>query len=543
MSIYPNQQIKSLRKSGDIEKAYQLGHELLQQYPNDRYVKEEFGWVLYDKVKQIVANTNSHLNDEIRNLLGVYSKLELNRPDLLFSLLISCVLRLQDLPFFFPKFLTWAGIQSFRKEDLQRSKPDDQGNTFPSMIEKLANKVGKQVISDWKQYDSSVHNFTLTLIDLAIRNEQVKDVLWLRYRKGQILCELGHHDLAREELLFVLKKKQREFWAWHAFANNERVRSSSTALDLCIKAYLVAEDKKFVVGVLEDIVKLTIDSDESALAEWSLDKYISIRESQNWSIPEPIKSHLSSDWYLSADALEDPNQVLAKHAKSAESILFDEKSWQDANFVEFFETKREKKFAKLICQTSNHGLIEVSVPVKRFSDMIKLKKGSAIQVVIEPTESRYEILALKTRENGKLFDCLEKVEGILDHQNTSKRLASIYLSATGFCLLNYDKFKEVSKWEIGTPVILMCTQQDGKYRAYNAQKGIFRESQWISKKTGILQIHERGFGFVGDSFVPPSLVKKHLDGVEVTVVALRKPKKRNEPKVLGWQAVTLNDAC
>ena len=530
-----------LRKSGQIEKAYKRGKELLRQYPNDKYIKSEFGWVLHAKIKRIIDKAISDgAQGQIRGLFHEYGKLRLDRPDLLFSVITSALLKLPNLPLFFPKFLCWAGMQSFRSEDYQIEKGTKEEETYPSLIERLAGKVGKLVVEHWEEYEHSVLNFALALIDAALNKSQVQEPLWLRYRKGQLLCKMGKQDLAHEHLQYVAKKKQGEFWAWHALADCERTSSPVTALNLCCKAYLVARDKKFVGGVLDDIAQLALEEKNTELAKWAIDRHVRIRQENDWPLPEYITTWTKSDWYVTSEVLKNPEQILKRHAEGVESFLFSEYDWCEANLLEKFTSKRDTQLLKIACKVNNGTSVEV-VPAKRFPDFANLKRGTPISVAVESSEERNQIISLKTREDGKPFDCLPEKHGVLDHHNESKSLASIYFTPHEFCTLPYSNFGKVRTWKPGSSVALRCIQEKNRYQAYEAGQVPFQESVWTCRKTDTLRVHEKGFGFVDDIFVPPNLVKDIENGTRVTVVALKKSKK-NDPKTLSWVAVSMEEA-
>ncbi len=53
MAEHPSQQVTQLRKSGDLQKAWNIGCAALQQNPNDTYLKGAFFWVCYDYLKAV----------------------------------------------------------------------------------------------------------------------------------------------------------------------------------------------------------------------------------------------------------------------------------------------------------------------------------------------------------------------------------------------------------------------------------------------------------------------------------------------------------
>jgi len=105
--------VKEKRQAGDLSAALALGRELLKEHPEDRFLKNEIGWVLYQKLKDCVQNArafpdqtdNQAVGQQIRNYLGEYSRLNLDRPDLLFSLLTSWAFKAPGTKVFFQVML------------------------------------------------------------------------------------------------------------------------------------------------------------------------------------------------------------------------------------------------------------------------------------------------------------------------------------------------------------------------------------------------------------------------------------------------------
>ncbi|NJL11087.1 MAG: hypothetical protein HC908_15480 [Calothrix sp. SM1_7_51] len=175
-------EITALRKEGRLEEAYTKGYELLKSSPEDKYLANSIGWVLYEKVKKLVTeakesqSANEGSSNSLRKILREYAKLDAARPDLLFSLLLSQVLQFPSELKFLPKFVMWAGVNSFREEDFQTQTGNDD-RVFESLVEKVARITGKisrdlnlQDYSDFRE----VQNFAITLMDFAFENANVQ---------------------------------------------------------------------------------------------------------------------------------------------------------------------------------------------------------------------------------------------------------------------------------------------------------------------------------------------------------------------------------
>jgi hypothetical protein len=178
----PAQEITDLRKEGRLEEAYTRGYELLRSNPEDKYLKSAIGWVLYEKVKGLVneakesQSANEGSSDNLREILREYARLHVTRPDLLFSRLLSQVLQFPNKLNFLPLFMMWAGVNSFRAEDLQTQTGNDN-RVYESLVEKAARTTGK-ISRDLSLQDyidlEIVQNFAIALINFALEKAQVQ---------------------------------------------------------------------------------------------------------------------------------------------------------------------------------------------------------------------------------------------------------------------------------------------------------------------------------------------------------------------------------
>ena len=82
-------EITRLRKSGQVEEAYQLGKQLLHQNESDPYVRMAYAWVLWQKVKELPIDSSSL--PELSGFLAELVQLQLEDND--YSALLFDTLR------------------------------------------------------------------------------------------------------------------------------------------------------------------------------------------------------------------------------------------------------------------------------------------------------------------------------------------------------------------------------------------------------------------------------------------------------------------
>lgn len=463
MSLH--QEITNLRKSGKLNEAYTRGQELLGEYPNDNYIKNSFGWVLYEKLKESVEEANQSQSahkynsaSKLREILVEYYKLNLSRPDLLFSLLLSQTLRFSGDLKFLPKFMVWAGTDSFRQEDLETSTSNN-GQVFESLVEKVAREVGKisseLTIEDYSDV-RELQNFAVTFIDYALERAIVKKPEWLIYRKALLLKNLGKPDEAQSLLIHFVKQKRGDFWAWHALAKVIENSDPAVALALCSKAYLTCKDLNFGVSLFEDLSRLAASQDEKQLAKWSAEQAFTIRNNNGWKIPQSLRNLLSTSWYSHNESVPNPQDKLLRIAASAEKIIWASCPKYNANYLGTFLTKNEKKMVKFGL-LSNGESEELVSPERGLLNSLSLTFGEPVTVTVDESTERPTVVVVEKRESGKVFDSMlcktgrvhlkQGGFGFLDDIYIPHDLASKLNDGELVCLAVVKKFdKKKNRW-------------------------------------------------------------------------------------------------
>lgn len=449
------EEITNLRKSGRIDAAYSRGYELLKQHPNDKGVANSVGWVLYDKVKKLVeaANQQSQSIDteasvsQLREILAEYYQLKLTRPDLLFSLLLSQILRFPKQIKFLPKFIKWAGIDSFRAEDCQVSTAND-GKVFDSLLEKTARDVGKiaceLTVEDYPDV-RELQNFAIKLIDAALDRAKVQKPEWLNYRKALLLSRLGRSAEAQKLLVSFVKQKRSDYWAWHELAKVVETSDPQLALALCAKACLTCRDENFGVSVFEDLSRLAANKGQWKVAKWAADRAFGIRNHNGWKIPQSLHNLLTASWYDRAENLSNAEKVLENIAADAEKVI-----WQNcprfyANYLDKFSAKTGKIMVKFALNSSHSGAEEVVSPERGMLKNLNLRVGEPVTVTVDKNGDRLTVVVVEKRESGKLFDSMSCKKGRFRlHQNGFGFVEDVYVPHELACQLQNEQTVNVA---------------------------------------------------------------------------------------------------
>lgn len=413
------EEIKNLRKAGRIDEAYSRGYELLKQHPNDKLLANSVGWVLYDKVKKMVevANQSQSIDTEasvsqLREILAEYYKLKLTRPDLFFSLLLSQTLRFPKQIKFLPKFIKWAGIESFRAEDFQVSTAND-GKVFDSLVEKIAREVGKiaceLTVQDYPDV-RELQNFAIKLIDVALDRGKVQKPEWLNYRKALLLNLLGRSLEAQKLLVSFVKQKRSDYWAWHALAKVVETSDPQLALALCAKACLTCRDENFGVSVFEDLSRIAANRNQGKVAKWAADRAFAVRNNNGWKVPQSLRNLLTASWYAGTGNLSNAEEVLENIAADAEKVIWQNCPRFHANYLGNFTAKSGKTML-ILGLPSHTGAEEVVTPDRGMLNSLNLRVGAPVTVTVDRNGDIRTVVAIEKRESGKLFDIMSCKKG------------------------------------------------------------------------------------------------------------------------------------
>ena len=131
--------------------------------------------------------------------------------------------------------------------------------------------------------------------------------------------------------------------------------------------------------------------------------------------------------------------MLADCAAAADRIVYADCPHYEATYLGTFKAKSGKLMLK-VAQRRGDGREELVSPARGLIGESQFSVGDAIMVGIFEEAERVTIVDIKGRESGEPFDCLKEVFGVIDHQNsTAGGDASVYVTATKFCLLAYER--------------------------------------------------------------------------------------------------------
>lgn len=302
-----HQKLTRLRKSGKPDEAWTIGVEEVQKNPQDNYLKGAFFWVCYDCLKIIQnpiiergkSNKNFYPQQHEAEKIGLYLDwiiwLDLpvggfEYPRLLFLFrqnteyfpqIINLVLKLQlDL------------FDDEAKEPFKTEKGE-----VPSLILTYARKLAQYWIGN-KQRTQAELEMILSFMD-AVRSscKDTQHKIWLDYDQAKCFVLANQYDKARKLVIPILKKKQREAWAWGALAATYRTNDEQAAICLFSQAINCAHEDSFALPALKSLALLLSSKGLNREASMCVKRSIACYESNGWKIKEKLQTLTMQPWY------------------------------------------------------------------------------------------------------------------------------------------------------------------------------------------------------------------------------------------------------
>lgn len=302
-----NRTVNNLRKSGDLQGAWEFGFQALQAAPQDSYLKGALFWVCYEFLKHQLEKLNKRASssdnyrptdfefDQIENLLQTIVDLDIATGGLEYKMLLIQ----------FKKSLEWFPTLIHLVLRHQTVLFDDDAKT-PFQAEKgevpsLMLSTARQVASAWlraREYWQLDLNQVMAFINQT--REQAYDtrhMMWLDYDQAKCLVVAGQYDQARELILPILRKKQKESWAWGALAATYSKQDQRLAMKFFARGIVSAHDVTFSLRLLQGMIPLLLANQQQAEASMCLKTAIAAYQVHGWKLKQELEQLSMQSWY------------------------------------------------------------------------------------------------------------------------------------------------------------------------------------------------------------------------------------------------------
>lgn len=326
--------ITSLRKSGQLSKAWDLGCSAVKENPQDNFLKGAFFWVCYDYLKQVqnaIKERTSASNASMQP-----NQVELDRISFLLDWIIwlnippggyeyrSLLLVFQRNLEYLPKLV----LLLFQHRDTLFEQGDDipyQGEKgeSPSLMLNFARRVAKSWLGSEEVRTIDFDDINNYLQQIKKRVKDKQNIIWLDYDRAKCLIRAARSQEARQLVIPILRQKQSESWAWGALAATYLKEQPSSSITLYSQGILCAHEDAFVLPQLSALAKLLAAAECYEEASMCVNRAISCYEANGWRIKPNVQALASTDWYTSETNLDSLKEFLRQKAKDAPLFLYD----------------------------------------------------------------------------------------------------------------------------------------------------------------------------------------------------------------------------
>ena len=418
-------EVRSLRKQGQLREAYNLAKELLNDKPDDIWFKRDFAWVCYDLMKKAIEDKNSgnfisRLEDiisldlppeeqmlynqlpwvfgkwvvaifnsqadlldqeKIKNLysiLNYLSELYITIPSDGYSFFVKKLHKSFKGDLKYCDIIDSTGLNFFLPEDYEKTSCN--GKNFMSFVEQVYIAYSDCLISNISHYEAvddkdkvkeftaKVEKFLPKLNDLI---ENHNDYEFPIYFKAKILLAIHENDKVADLLMPFVKTKANVFWTWQALGDAFLQRDDDIALSCYCKGLLCRNKEGMIVNLRDSAAELMAEKGfyDEAKTEFSIS---SKTRMQNWQkIDRKEENAKTQSWYKDAKLLENNINFYNSHSSKVDSLLFA----KDSVTVLITYVNTSKGFASFLTDDDRSGFFRYTGIINQ-----ELKEGDLYNV-------------------------------------------------------------------------------------------------------------------------------------------------------------------
>ena len=382
MSI--SQQITTLRKDGNLNSAEELALSEFENNKDDKFFQFSYGWVIYFRLKNISDDLKAKkvMQGKAISLLNYYvdeyAKLNLiDKPDLLHSMILMQVLKIDKEWVRFLGFAKWWGVGNFREDD---HKPLElkNGKKVASLYLRFYYRIGHALTKRYLDIKDERRVWGEAQLNLILKQE--KDDQWLHFYESKLLLLKGNTKGALKSLKLVIKKQSQAFWAWAHLGDIMSFSDSNKAI-LCYQhAINLSHIPTSVVNTREKLAKLLVAQGRYVEAVVQITKTLKLRKTLGGNkISNDLNQMINTDWYKRYIDTDLPKEINVSDLVS-DIIFNNEELISKIGVVD--NQNKERKLAHV-----SFGLDEGVVLIyNQFSGISSTEVGTVINVFFEEGE-------------------------------------------------------------------------------------------------------------------------------------------------------------
>ena len=357
-------EITDLRKSGEIDRAYQESKKLFESNPEDKFSRivlsqsikalmdraakqgdasalalllEEYGSLGLETIEE--AELNDKVAWDVRSLMlrwkqdGTYdpetldrvaqalTSIEFVRPHRYFSILLDAMISFRDeAGNYWPgvtSFIDWWGLENLLPEDFQRVRIHN-GSVIPSLAERTYTAYVKALLVALEN-GAAGDEAQRFIQQLDILHEVHPEFRYTLYYKTLLLKSLGLMEEAVDAARAFVKSHQNDSWAWSMLG--DIVDDPELKLSCYCRALLCHADYAEQVKVRTKLAELMYQRGDAANAKKEIELVLHTCEKNGWPVPEKVEEIANEPWYAETQAEFNNMKYYHSHLGPSEDFL------------------------------------------------------------------------------------------------------------------------------------------------------------------------------------------------------------------------------
>jgi tetratricopeptide (TPR) repeat protein len=272
-------QINCLRKSGRLEQAYTLAQKGLQQFPQDKYIRSEMGWIIYDReLKPAKESGNFGMA-----IAATKRALEIN-PDneLLLNKSVQLLMKIAKAS----NNPDWKTVALFAEKINPETLSDQKRSTTD----------GKQYISEKEEWFINIAHAFLKIDDFPKAIKIARNAL--NFFPNEIFLirtialaqfRAGDAKSGAETMRQLLNHPRCDWYIRGELAEMEMsLNNDEEAYRLLCQALLNRQDDQYKLGYFELFATLALKMKKPEFAQLTLALARTVRSTAGWNVPPSL---------------------------------------------------------------------------------------------------------------------------------------------------------------------------------------------------------------------------------------------------------------
>lgn len=444
-------EIKELRQAGRLDEALQMAHQALETEPENIWNKRAVAWVYYGflkkniqpesfetfkenlvKIKDLqLPNHENMLFDncawqigklifnlsnqepveytKINTLFSIIRDFHFTKPSESYSFLFKAFHKGYQNWSRYLTFADWWNFENLRSEDYL--KEEFKGKKIMSIAEQAYIAYSKKLLEgepldafgQQRVIDKEKILSFLPKLDSLI--DKYPEYQYPPYFKAKLLLASGSDENALSAFLPFAKQKRNDFWVWELMSDFFSEDKDIQFACFC-KALSLKTSENFLVKLRQTFADMLIEKKMHDEAKTEITKVIATRKNNGWKLPNQIMQWTEQDWYKSATAKKDNQDLYSNHIKQAEEILFQDIP-EEIIVVEF--VNENKSMLSFVNDKRKFGFFNYSgnLTKPQIGDLLKVRFNGDGQ------KGFYKILSAKKADFNMQSDAIKDFEGTI----------------------------------------------------------------------------------------------------------------------------------